>query len=114
MKPFCSGSRGDARAAAQVQENLLTLDEINPFFFDKPVAPLAAPEQAAKSLGLTQFWAKFAIVAGRCDVLLVEGIGGLMVPLAKNYTCGGLDRGAGMSGSDRLRPTDWGPSITLC
>ena len=30
-------------------------------------------------------------MAGRCDVLLVEGSGGLLVPLGKNYTVRGPD-----------------------
>ena len=38
MKPFCSGSRGDARLLRACQKGCLTLDEINPFYFDKPLA----------------------------------------------------------------------------
>ena len=39
MKPFCSGSRADARLLHSLQKGCLTLDEVNPFYFDKPVAP---------------------------------------------------------------------------
>ena len=40
LKPFCSGSRADARHLRSMQDNVLTLDEINPFYFRQPVAPL--------------------------------------------------------------------------
>lgn len=85
MKPFCSGSRGDARLLRGLQENLLTLEEINPFFFCRPVAPLADPGRHNR-IRLDSVLGKIRALARRCDVLLVEGIGGLMVPLEKNFT----------------------------
>lgn len=85
MKPFCSGSRGDARLLRSLQENLLTLDEVNPFFFKKPVAPAAAGGLKNK-LSLDAIARKIRAMADRCDVLLVEGIGGLLVPLSEKLT----------------------------
>jgi dethiobiotin synthetase len=89
MKPFCSGSRADARLLLGLQKNLLTLDEINPFFFAQPMAPAAAAGRR-KNISLDTVLRKIRAVAGRCDVLLVEGIGGLLVPLGKNYTVADL------------------------
>ena len=60
----------------------MTLDEINPFYFDKPLAPAAAP----KRVPFRDAWARIRALAGRCDVLLVEGAGGLLAPLGENYT----------------------------
>ena len=85
MKPFCSGSRGDAQLLCELQENLLTLDEINPFYFTDPVAPLAS-RGGPKNIRIDAVLAKIDAIFCRCDVLLVEGIGGLMVPLAKNLS----------------------------
>jgi dethiobiotin synthetase len=82
MKPFCSGSRGDARLLHSLQRECLTLDAVNPFYFDKPLAPAAAPKPAA----FRDVLAKIEALAGRCEVLLVEGAGGLLAPLGKNYT----------------------------
>ena len=45
MKPFCSGSRADAEFLHAVQDGELTLDEINPFFFAEPLAPLVAARE---------------------------------------------------------------------
>src|SRR5271157_6042865 len=89
MKPFCSGSRADARLLRRLQNNLLTLDEINPFFFKQPVAPAAAGGRR-KAIPLDTVLRKIGAVGRRCDVLLVEGIGGLLVPLGKNYTVADL------------------------
>lgn len=89
IKPFCSGSRADARLLRGLQDNLLTLDEINPFFFKQPVAPAAAGGRR-KAIPLDTVLRKIGAVGRRCDVLLVEGIGGLLVPLGKNYTVADL------------------------
>ena len=89
VKPFCSGSRADARLLRSLQKNLLTLDEINPFFFRQPVAPAAAGGRR-KEIHIDTVLRKIRAVGRRCDVLLVEGIGGLMVPLGKNYTVADL------------------------
>jgi dethiobiotin synthetase len=89
MKPFCSGSRADARLLYRLQKGLLTLDEINPFFLKKPVAPAAAGGPR-KAIPLDTVLRKIRALSSRCDVLLVEGIGGLLVPLGKNYTVADL------------------------
>jgi dethiobiotin synthetase len=89
IKPFCSGSRADARLLRGLQDNLLTLDEINPFFFRQPVAPAAAGGRR-KTIRLDTVLRKIRAVGRRCDVLLVEGIGGLLVPLGGNYTVADL------------------------
>jgi len=89
IKPFCSGSRADARLLRSLQKELLTLDEINPFFINQPVAPAVAGD-GRKAIPLDTVLRRIRAVASRCDVLLVEGIGGLLVPLGKNYTVADL------------------------
>ncbi len=84
MKPFCSGSRADARLLREMQEKVLTLDEVNPFYFARPVAPSAALGRG-KDIRLDTVLAKIHALEKRCDTLLIEGSGGLMVPLGKNY-----------------------------
>jgi dethiobiotin synthetase len=81
MKPFCSGSRNDARVLQACQEGCLTLDDVNPFYFDKPLAPGAA----GRPVPLSAAVAKIRHLARQCDVLVVEGVGGLLVPLGRNY-----------------------------
>ena len=40
MKPFCCGTRADAELLFSLQNGELTLDEINPFYFSQPLAPV--------------------------------------------------------------------------
>jgi dethiobiotin synthetase len=82
MKPFCSGSRGDARLLHDLQNGCLTLDDVNPFYFDKPLAPAAAPNPPA----FQEVLARIRALADRSEVLLVEGAGGLLAPLGVDYT----------------------------
>jgi dethiobiotin synthetase len=89
IKPFCSGTRADVRLLHSLQKGLLTLEEINPFFFKNPVAPAVATGWR-KTISLDTVLSKIRAVGRRCDVLLVEGSGGLLVPLGKNYTVADL------------------------
>ncbi len=84
MKPFCSGSRHDALLLHSLEKESLTLDEINPFYFDKPLTPAAAGGRPGVSLQAAL--KKIRALAARCDVLIVEAVGGLLAPLAKNYS----------------------------
>ena len=55
IKPFCSGGREDAELLHSLQENELTLDEMNPFHFKKPLAPyLAATRRERPKWSLRQ------------------------------------------------------------
>jgi dethiobiotin synthetase len=86
MKPFCSGSRADAEFLSAVQDNELTLDAMNPFFFAEPVAPLVAARRHHRSILLKEVLRQIRHLARRCQCLLIEGIGGLLVPLGEGFT----------------------------
>jgi dethiobiotin synthase len=85
MKPFCSGDRADVELLQSLQDAALPTRVINPFYFPEPVAPLVAAR--ARRLKIRSQAALDAIhrVAQRCDLLLVEGSGGLLVPLAESF-----------------------------
>lgn len=86
MKPFCSGGRADAVFLNAVQGGELKAEEITPFFFAEPVAPLVAARRHHVSVSLPIVLERIKRIAGRCECLLVEGIGGLLVPLGEGYT----------------------------
>jgi len=86
MKPFCSGSRADTEFLRAVQGGELTLDEITPFFFAEPLAPLVAARRHDRSIRLQDVLRRIRCVADRCECLLIEGIGGLLVPLGEGFT----------------------------
>ena len=81
LKPVCSGSRADARALHAAMHGALTLDEINPWHFLAPVAPLLAARREGRRMKLSQVLAHARAMQKRFDVLLVEGAGGLLSPL---------------------------------
>lgn len=86
IKPFCSGSRGDVTLLRSLQDNKLTPDEINPFFFSEPLAPFAAARLHRRIIPLQRVIEHIRLIAGRCDCLIIEGVGGLLVPLGSNYS----------------------------
>ena len=99
IKPFCSGNRADAQLLRDLQQGDLTLDEINPFFYARPLAPLVAGTQLGGLVKPREVLPHIRSIAGRLPVrrgehqkeriapsiLLIEGAGGLLVPLAAGY-----------------------------
>ena len=85
MKPFCSGGRGDVRLLRAMQDAELTEDEINPFYFPEPVAPLVSAWRSKRLIPLGEVVAKIKKLSARCECLLIEGSGGLLVPLGEKY-----------------------------
>jgi dethiobiotin synthetase len=92
MKPFCSGTREDVELLQSVQPGELGDEEVNPFYFREPVAPLIALRRALRDVPLKDVTAKIREVEKRCDVLVIEGSGGLLVPLGEGYTVADLIR----------------------
>jgi dethiobiotin synthetase len=86
MKPFCSGSRADTEFLHAVQDCDLTFDEITPFFFAEPLAPLVAARRHHRCIRLQAVLRQIKRVTRGCQCLLIEGIGGLLVPLGQGFT----------------------------
>ncbi len=89
MKPVETGGRRDARLLYALQRDEVSLEEVNPFWFREPLAPSIAARRTGRCLPKQEVINNVRTLRGRCDVLLVEGAGGLLSPLAKNWT--GLD-----------------------
>jgi len=85
FKPLCSGGRDDARALHAALGGALTLDEINPWHFRAPIAPALAAAREGKAVSLAQVLAHIRKAGNGFDVTLVEGAGGLLSPLGKNF-----------------------------
>ena len=85
LKPVCSGGRADARKIFAALDGALTLDEINPWHFRAPIAPLLAARREKRSVKLSQVLAHIRALQKRFDVMLVEGAGGLLSPLGENF-----------------------------
>lgn len=73
-----------------MQEAELPAREVNPFYFPEPVAPLLAARKLRRHIPLTAVTTKIQRVERKCERLIVEGSGGLMVPLGEGYAVADL------------------------
>jgi dethiobiotin synthetase len=85
MKPFCSGSRADARLLFELNDREVPIETVNPFYFRKPLAPLVAARLARRHVSFEKAVAQICELQQGCEVLLVEGIGGIFVPLGEKF-----------------------------
>jgi len=61
------------------------ISDITPVRYSKPLAPLAASELEERPVRLAPIRKAFAKLSQKYDAVVAEGIGGLMVPVAKDY-----------------------------
>ena len=92
MKPFGCGSLDDAKLLQAAQSGELSIEEINPFYFSKPIAPLAAIRDRRKTVRKSDALKEIWHLKKKCERLVVEGCGGLLVPLGTDYTVADLIR----------------------
>ncbi len=86
LKPLCSGGREDAHALHRALGGALTLDEINPWHFRAPLAPLLAARKERRRVQLPEVFAHIRSIARRFGIVLVEGAGGLLSPLGEDFS----------------------------
>ncbi len=72
-------------ACKKVNKNFTTLSvkDITAYTFELPAAPFCADTE--KTINLQSIIEKHEELSTLCDILLVEGAGGLMVPITKEY-----------------------------
>lgn len=89
MKPFCSGGRADVRKLQALQPGELSDQEMNPFYYSQPLAPYVAAKKG-RQIRLRDAVERIQTVAQKSERLVVEGSGGLLVPLGDGFTVGDL------------------------
>jgi len=62
-----------------------SIDLVTPVRFEEPLAPLPASEIEGTQVDLEKIQRAYSILAAKYDVVIVEGIGGLLVPISKDY-----------------------------
>jgi dethiobiotin synthetase len=85
MKPICCGDRRDAELLLAASSEGLTIDEINPVWLKTPAAPLVASQIEHVDIDIDLILAAFAVLKKRVDQVLVEGVGGWLVPIRPDY-----------------------------
>ena len=94
MKPAETGcDKGDGRFVPEDAETLkaasgceLPLTQICPYQFREPLAPSAAGEREGVRIDVDRLMHIFSEISHKHDMTIVEGAGGLMVPILPGYT----------------------------
>ena len=83
FKPLACGRGGrhDAEIYAALMDHEQPLDAINPIFLRDPLAPSVAAKREGVAIDLKKVFAAYQRLADRYPVVLVEGAGGLLVPI---------------------------------
>ncbi len=93
MKPVETGCRMDGEKELvpvdgaflkYMAETDTPLSEITPYRFETPVAPLVASEIEGRVIREEVILSTFEEIAGDHDFMVVEGVGGLMVPVSRD------------------------------
>ncbi len=93
LKPLCSGGRSDARFLRRAAGDVLPLDTVNPWHFREPLAPAIAARRAGREVRAEDVVGSIRGVAKQgFDLVVVEGAGGLLSPLAEDLDARDLIR----------------------
>ncbi len=92
-KPMATGCRRereglvseDAEAIAHFSDCRQPLDVINPVRYALPVAPAVAAEKAGREIDYDAIARSLSVLDDWGDVLLVEGVGGVMAPISAHH-----------------------------
>ncbi|SVB38440.1 uncharacterized protein METZ01_LOCUS191294 [marine metagenome] len=92
MKPFASGYKKNSNSLSQDVEILMKYsdshdptDLVNPYFFEIPTSPYDASKILGQKISLQKITDAYDKLLLSHDLVIVEGIGGLMTPITQNY-----------------------------
>ena len=85
MKPICCGDRRDAELLLAAGSEGLRIEEINPIWLKTPAAPLVGSLTEGVNIDIERILAAFRALQNRVEHVLVEGVGGWLVPIRPNY-----------------------------
>jgi len=85
MKPIATGSRDDIDILIKVTSVNDSIEEINPIFLPLPLAPLQAKRLLASNIDVSIIKKSFNKLMQRHEYVIVEGIGGVFVPITESY-----------------------------
>lgn len=100
MKPVASGCEPtpaglrneDAVALRDASDPRPAYEEVNPVALSRPVSPHLAAAEAGVEVALPPLRAAYDALTARCDAVVVEGVGGWMVPLGEDLLASELPR----------------------
>jgi dethiobiotin synthetase len=80
----------DALALATAAGNDFDVSLVCPYQFEAPLAPEVAARLEGQEIDSQIILTAYQSMSRQCDLTLVEGAGGLMVPIARSYTMADL------------------------
>ena len=85
MKPICCGERADAEELHAACGSAISLNDVNPVWLRTPAAPYTAAIVENRAIDLALIRETFARLRATHDSIIVEGVGGWRVPIARDY-----------------------------
>ena len=85
MKPLCCGGREDAEALHAASGGAIPLNDVNPVWLRPPAAPYTAAMIENRTIDLALIRETFARLRGAHESLIVEGVGGWLVPITRDF-----------------------------
>lgn len=90
FKPLLSGiSRDDPESDTsllkKMSQTYLSHEDITPFEFKEPLAPYVAGKLEGKLIGFEEVLHHWEMIRGKHQYFIVEGAGGISVPLGENF-----------------------------
>lgn len=85
LKPICCGGREDAEILHEASAGTISLNEINPVWLRTPAAPYTAAVIENRTIDLMLIREMFGRARSAHASLIVEGVGGWKVPIARDY-----------------------------
>ncbi len=90
FKPICCGARDDAMALHAAGDPRLLLEQVNPCHLQNAAAPYAAALIENVEIDLEKIFETYVFLRSHYENVIVEGVGGWEVPIAKNYSVADL------------------------
>ena len=85
MKPICCGDRRDAELLLAASSDGLTIDDVNPVWLKTPAAPIVGSLTEEVNIDIGQILAAFRALQDQVDHVIMEGVGGWLVPIRSDY-----------------------------
>ncbi|MDV6347960.1 dethiobiotin synthase [Nitrosomonas sp. Is35] len=96
MKPIAAGVENgkwhDVEQLLAASNVNVTRQQINPYAFDPPISPHLAAQQAGREIDLTVIQQAYQTLSAQADRVVVEGVGGFLVPVNQHQTGADLAR----------------------
>ena len=85
MKPFCTGDTADVDLIAAAGANEVPRHVLNPVWLRPPLAPYTAAMLESRPIDLVAVKQAYEELSTQHELVLVEGAGGLLVPILQGY-----------------------------